>query len=61
MPINTLQPSSATRKSSNPQQDRSEYVIFTNLDQERFSRDFEDATDSTTLESYYPLSQILMT
>lgn len=44
------------------QQDRSEYVIFTNLDPERFFRDFEDSTDWTTaFESYYPRSQILVT
>lgn len=42
------------------QQHRSEYIIFTNLDLERFSRDFQDPTDWTAFESYYPRSQILM-
>lgn len=43
------------------QQDRSQYVIFTNIDQEQFSRDFQDPTDTTAFESYFPRLQILMT
>lgn len=32
------------------QDQRSEYLIFTNLNQERFSRDFQDPTDWTSFE-----------
>ncbi|EED14293.1 hypothetical protein TSTA_105050 [Talaromyces stipitatus ATCC 10500] len=41
-------------------QDSSQYVIFTDLDQERFSRDFQDHTDALAIESYFPRLQILM-
>ncbi|EEA21809.1 conserved hypothetical protein [Talaromyces marneffei ATCC 18224] len=41
--------------------DRSQYVIFTNVDQEQFSRGFKGNTDTIPFGSYYPRLQILLT
>lgn len=41
-------------------QDTSDYVIFTNINQEQLSRDFQETTD-WPFESYFPRLQVLLT
>ncbi|KAI7969202.1 hypothetical protein EIK77_006107 [Talaromyces pinophilus] len=41
-------------------QDTSDYVIFTNINQEQLSRDFQESTD-WPFESYFPRLQVLLT
>ena len=39
---------------------RSEFVVFTNLDQETFAQDFDDNELAKSTDSYYPFLQILI-